>query len=324
MVYAVMLRNFGGPEVLEPENIELPAPSAHEVRLRQTAIGVNFIDTYFRTGLYPVDLPFVPGEEGIGIIEAVGSSVKEFRTGERVAYSTNYHNSYLSHKNIAAQELVPVPEKLTDSQVVSSLLRGLTAEYLLFRCYTLKEGQSVLVHAAAGGVGSILCQWAKNLGARVFGTVSSPEKTELARRYGCDEVIDYSKDSFLEVIQEKTAGELVDVVYDGVGRMTFNDSLQCVKPRGLLVSFGNASGAPEPLNVLDLSKQGSIFLTRPRLTDYTMDPVEYRTAANRYLSILKNDQITLPDTIEIPLKEASRAHQLLEDRSVTATPVLVP
>ena len=321
---AVIVREFGGPEVLKLEKIVLPDLAAKEVLIKQTAIGVNFIDTYFRTGLYPIELPFTPGEEGIGFIEEVGSDVTEFKIGDRVAYSTNYHNSYMSYKILGQEELISVPNDLTDAQVASSLLRGLTAEYLLFRCYQLQAEQTVLIHAVTGGIGAILCQWAKQLGARVFGTVGSKDKIELAKYYGCDEVIDYEKDSFLKVIREKTNGALVDVVYDSVGKVTLEESLRCVKQRGLLVSFGNASGAPNPINVMDILSQGSIFFTRPKLADYINNHQDYTSAASNYLSMLSTGKISVPKTIELPLKDAEQAHRLLADRSVIEIPLLIP
>jgi NADPH:quinone reductase len=324
MIKAITVHEFGGPEVLKSESIELPEPGEEEVRLKHLAIGVNYIDTYYRTGLYPVDLPYVPGEEGIGIIEQMGSSVTGFNTGDRVAYATISQDAYASARNIHYKELVPVPDELSDQQVASSLTRGLTAEYLLFRCHQLKPGQSILVHAAAGGVGSVTCQWAKALGATVFGTVSSVEKVEQAKRFGCDEVIVYTEQSFSEVIKDKTNGELLDVVYDGVGKATLSESMQCVKPRGLLVSYGNASGAPDPLNILDLSKQGSIYLTRPKLYDYTRDRTELMNAAKRYFDALIENTIKLPEIITLPLEEAHKAHEMLQDRNRKALPVLVP
>lgn len=321
---AIRVHQHGGPDVLTLENILLPEPTAEEVRIRHTAIGVNFIDTYYRTGLYPATLPYVPGEEGVGIIEQVGSAVSEFKQGDRVAYATISQDAYAESRNLHYKELVSVPDELTHTQVASSLTRGLTAEYLLFRCYELQAGQSILVHAAAGGVGSITCQWAKALGATVYGTVSNQEKVELAKQYGCDEVIVYTEQSFREVIQDKTNRDLLDVVYDGVGKATLAESVQCVKPRGLLVSYGNASGAPDLLNILDLAKQGSIYLTRPRLYDYTRDRSELIDSAQRYFNALKENTIILPQTISLPLAEAQQAHEILEDRNNHTIPVLIP
>lgn len=324
MIEAIRIYQFGKPDVMQIENIELPVPAANEVRLKQTSIGVNFIDTYFRSGLYPVSLPFTPGEEGVGIIEQVGEDVTEFQTGERVAYCTNHHNGYMSHRNINQDELLKIPEGLKDVDIVTSLLRGLTAEYLLFRCFPLQSGHSILVHAAAGGTGAILCQWASILGATVFGTASNTEKLSLAKDYGCDEVINYTERNFVDVVNEKTAGALLDVVYDGVGKATFADSMRCVKPRGMMVSFGNASGAPDPVNVLDLSSQGSIYLTRPKLSDYIHTKEELRSSAARYFNLLTEHHIRLPKVVELPLKDAARAHNILMDRSISEIPVLIP
>ena len=321
---AVRVHKHGGPEVLQLETIDLPEPGPEEVRLKHKAIGVNYIDTYYRSGLYPVTLPYVPGEEGIGVIEQVGSEEAQFNVGERVAYATSSQGAYAESRNIHYKELVPAPDTLDDIQVASSLTRGLTAEYLLFRCYPLQKGDSILIHAAAGGVGSLSCQWAKALGATVYGTVGSKAKVHLAEQYGCDEVIVYTEESFYDIIKNKTNGRLLDVVYDGVGKATLNESMQCVKPRGTLVSFGNASGVPEPVRVLDLSKQGSIYLTRPTLYDYTRDRAELVTAARRYFNALLDGQIKLPEIVPLALEQAQQAHEILEDRSRYAIPVLIP
>jgi len=324
MIKAITVHEFGGPEVLKLEDIDIADPGHDEVRIKQTAIAVNYIDTYYRTSLYPTKLPFVPGEEGAGIIEQLGDSVTDFKIGDRVAYATVSLGAYSSSRNINHKALIPIPDELSDQQVASSLTRGLTAEYLLFRCHQLQAGQSILVHAAAGGVGSLTCQWAKSMGATVFGTVGDASKINAAKQNGCDEVIVYSEQNVSEVIKDKTRGELLDVVYDGIGKATLSESIQCVKPRGLLVSFGNASGAPEPVAVLQLSRQGSIYLTRPRLVDYTKDRSELLKSADRYFVALREGEVRIPEYITLPLEQAHKAHEMIEDRHKKALPVLVP
>lgn len=324
MVKAVIVRSHGGPDVLKVGDIEIAAPGPDEVRIKQTAIAVNYIDTYYRIGLYPTNLPFVPGEEGAGIIEQLGGSVTDFKIGDRVAYATVSLGAYSSSRNINHKALIPIPDELSDQQVASSLTRGLTAEYLLFRCHQLQAGQSILVHAAAGGVGSLTCQWAKKMGATVFGTVGNASKVDIAKQNGCDEVIVYTEQNLSEVVRDKTRGELLDVVYDGIGKATLSESIQCVKPRGLLVSFGNASGAPEPVDVLQLSRQGSIYLTRPRLVDYTKDRSELLKSADRYFSALREGEVRLPEYITLTLEQAHRAHEMIQDRNNKVIPVLIP
>jgi len=319
----VIIREFGGPEVLKSDSVSLAEPGPDEVRINQTAVGVNYIDTYYRTGLYPLDLPFIPGEEAVGIIEKLGSAVDGFQIGDRVAYAS-VRGAYAEQRNISSHAIVPLADVLPDRQIAASLTRGLTAEYLLFRCHALESGHTILVHAAAGGVGSITCQWAKSMGATVFGTVGNAAKIQTAKQNGCDEVMVHTEEKVSDVIRDKTRGEMVDVVYDGVGRDTLIDSIHCVKPRGLVVSFGNASGAPAPLDILELSRQGSVYITRPRLYDYLSSKSELMNAAKNYFDALADNKINFPDIVTLPLSEASRAHEILQDRSIKEVPVLIP
>ncbi len=323
MASAILVSHCGGPEVLEMGTVNLSAPGPHEVRIRHTAIGVNYIDTYYRSGLYKVDLPFIPGEEAVGVVEDTGAGASDVKVGDRVAY-VSVPGAYCTQRIIHSDALVPVPDHLSDQQIAASLTRGLTAEYLLFRCYTVTAGRRILVYAAAGGVGSIVCQWAKSLGAMVIGAVGDPAKIPLAEKNGCDEVIVYTQVRPSERVRDITRGGMVDVVYDGVGRDTLPDSICCVKPRGLVVCFGNASGAPEPLDVLALSRQGSVYLTRPRLHDYVCDKTELTRAAKRYFEALTGHKVNVPESVTLPLPEAKTAHEILQDRSKTVIPVITP
>ncbi len=324
MVKAIFVHEYGGPEVLKIGTYTPDTPSKTAVKIKHTAIGVNYIDTYYRTGLYPTTLPFIPGEEAVGVIEEIGSDVKQLKVGDRVAYATISLGAYSESRVIDSNSVIPIPEELPDIKIAASLTRGLTAEYLLFRSHDLQAGQTILVHAAAGGVGSIICQWAKNMGAIVYGTVGDSSKIKIAKKYGCDDVIVHSEESVSEIVRDKTKGELLDVVYDGIGCATLKESIRCVKPRGLLVSFGNASGAPEPIDVLELSRQGSIFLTRPRLSDYTNTRIELMAAAKKYFDALIDNQVKLSNIVTIPLEEAYKAHEILQDRKEQAFPVLIP
>ncbi len=313
----------GGSNVFKLENAVVGKPGAHQVLLRQTAIGVNYIDTYFRSGLYPVDLPSILGDEAVGIIEQVGEGVTEFSVGQRVAYSAA-KGAYTQYRVIDVNELVPVPDGIDDKSIATSLLRGMTVEYLFCRLYELKPSDTLLIHAAAGGVGQIACQWARTIGATVIGTVSSTEKARVATLNGCDFVINYNEQNFVDAVNDITNGQKVDVVYDGVGKDTFMPSLDCLRVRGLMVSFGNASGKPDPFDVLELSKKGSLYLTRPTLYHYTRNRQEILESAARYLSMLEKGHIKIQIGPSFALSDVAKAHDYLEQRTTIGSPVLIP
>jgi NADPH2:quinone reductase len=323
-VKAIVIRQHGGPEVLTYEDVEVGEPGPGEVRIRHTAIGVNFIDSYKRAGLYPVEFPAIIGDEGVGVVEAVGAGVTEFRLGDRVGYGAIHGGAYAERRLGAACDLIGIPDGIDDEVAAASVLRGLTCEYLVRRLYPLKRGETVLVHAAAGGLGLILCQWCKHIGATVIGTVSSEAKAEVARTHGCDHPILYTEVDFADMVKAITGGKLCDVVYDSVGKDTFMKSLDCVRPRGMMVSFGNASGKPDPFDVLELSKRGSLFLTRPTLYAYTRDRGELVAAAAAYFDLVRSGAIKVTIGNRFPLRDAGAAHRALTDRSRTGAPILIP
>ena len=313
----------GGSSVFKLENAVVGKPGAHQVLLRQTAIGVNYIDTYFRSGLYPVELPSILGDEAVGIIEQIGEEVTEFSVGQRVAYSAA-KGAYTQYRLIDINEIVPVPDGIDDTAIATSLLRGMTVEYLFCRLHTLTPDDTILIHAAAGGVGQIACQWARSIGANVIGTVGSNEKAQLAKNIGCDYVINYREQNFVKAVNDITHGQKVDVVYDGVGKETFMQSLDCLRVRGLMVSFGNASGKPDPFDVLELSKKGSLFLTRPTLYHYTRNRQEILESAARYLNMLERGHINIQVGPSFALTDVAKAHDYLEQRTTIGSPVLIP
>lgn len=313
----------GDSSVFKLENSVIDAPKPQHVLLKQTAIGVNYIDTYFRSGLYPIDLPATLGDEAVGIIEQVGEGVSEFSVGQRVAYPAT-KGAYTQYRTIDYRELVPVPDGVEDITVAASLLRGMTVEYLFCRLHKLTASDTILIHAAAGGIGQIACQWARAIGATIIGTVSSAEKAQTAKLNGCDYVINYHQQDFVKAVDEITKGEKVDVVYDGVGKDTFMKSLDCLRIRGLMVSFGNASGKPDPFDVLELSNKGSLYLTRPTLYHYTRHREETLESAARYLAMLKKGHINIQIGQTFALTDVSLAHDYLEQRSRIGSPVLIP
>jgi len=313
----------GDSSVFKLETSVIDTPKPHHVLLKQTAIGVNYIDTYFRSGLYPIELPATLGDEAVGIIEQVGEGVTEFSVGQRVAYPAT-KGAYTQYRTIDYKELVPVPDGVDDITVAASLLRGMTVEYLFCRLYKLTADDTILIHAAAGGIGQIACQWARAIGATIIGTVSSAEKAQTAKLNGCDYVINYHEQDFVEAVDEITKGEKVDVVYDGVGKDTFMKSLDCLRVRGLMVSFGNASGKPDPFDVLELSKKGSLYLTRPTLYHYTRHREETLESAARYMAMLEKGHINIQIGETFALSDVSRAHDYLEQRSRIGSPVLIP
>ncbi len=324
MVKAIRIHENGGPEALRYEEVDLPAPGQGEVQIRQHAVGVNFLDVYFRTGAYPApEFPFTPGNEGAGEVVAVGEGVTRFRPGDRVAYAGSL-GAYAETRNIEAKFLVPLPEKISYETAAAMMLKGLTAEYLLFRTYPVKPGDVILVHAAAGGVGLILCQWARILGATVIGTAGSEEKAALAREAGAHEVINYSKEDFVERVKEITGGKLCHAVYDGVGKATFPGSLDCLRPFGYFVSFGSASGPIEAFNLGLLAQKGSLYATRPTLFTHMADEARLTEMAARLMEAVGSGKVKIAVHAKLPLAEAAEAHRALEGRKTTGATVLLP
>lgn len=324
-VNAIVVRNLGGPEVLKFEQIDLPAPAAGEVQIRHTAIGLNFIDVYFRTGLYPAPggLPFTPGNEGAGVITALGNDVKGLAVGDRVAYAYGL-GSYSEARNIEASRVVKIPDGVSDQSAAAMMLKGMTAEYLLCRTFEVKAGQTILIQAAAGGVGLIAGQWAKHLGATVIGTAGSPEKVALAMAHGYDHVIDYNQQNFVSKVRELTNGEGVDAVYDSVGKTTWLGSLDCLKPRGMFVSFGQSSGAIEGFTLGHLVQRGSLYAARPSLNAYTATRADLELSANRLFDVVKLGVVNININQRFALKDANLAHRNLEGRSTTGASILLP
>jgi len=323
MTQAIVVRSLGGPEVLRLEDMPLAAPGPGEVQIRQAAIGLNFIDVYFRTGLYKTELPFVPGKEGAGTVTAVGEGVSDFVVGDRVAYASA-DGAYAAERNVATRHLVRVPDGIPLEAAASMMLKGMTAQYLLNQTYAVKPGTVLLFHAAAGGVGLIAGQWAKALGATVIGTAGSPEKVKLALDNGYDHVIDYSKEDFVERVREITGGAGVDVVYDSVGRDTFPKSLDCLKSRGLFVSFGNSSGPVDAFNLGLLAQKGSLFATRPSLFHYIATREALDECANSLFAVVQGNKVHNIIHQTYPLAEAGKAHADLEARRTSGTTLLVP
>lgn len=321
---AIRIHAHGGPEVMQLESIEVAAPGEGEVLLRHEAIGVNFIDTYQRSGLYPLPMPSGLGQEAAGVVEAVGPGVTELRIGDRVAYAGGAPGSYATHRVMPLARLVRVPDGISAETAAGTLLRGMTAEYLLRRTFKLEAGMTILFHAAAGGVGLIACQWARALGAMVIGTVGSEGKAALAREAGCAHVINYREENFVERVREITAGRGVPVVYDSVGAATFTGSLDCLATRGMMVSFGNASGAAPAIAPGVLAQKGSLYLTRPALGHYTATREELLASAEAYFSMLLSGRVHAQVNQRYALEDAAEAHRDLEGRATTGGTVLVP
>lgn len=324
MSRAIRIHATGGPGVLRWEEVAVGAPAAGEALVRHTAVGVNFIDTYHRSGLYPVPLPATIGMEAAGVVEAVGAGVEEVRQGDRVAYAGGPIGAYAERRLIAAQRLVPLPDSVSDETAAATMLKGMTAQYLLRQTYPVKPGDVILFHAAAGGVGLLACPWAKRLGATVIGTVGSDEKAALARAHGCDHVIVYTREDFPARVREITGGRGVRVVYDSVGAATWEGSLASLQPRGLMVSFGNASGAVPPFSPLVLSAKGSLYLTRPTLMAYTATRAELLACAAELFAALAERIVEAVVSRRYPLAEAARAHADLESRRTVGSLVLLP
>lgn len=322
--HAIIVREHGGSDAMQYERVELAAPTGTDVLLRQTAIGVNFIDCYHRSGLYPVPTPLTPGMEGIGVVEAVGPEVTLVKPGQRVCYGNGPLGGYATSRLIPEANLVPVPDGITDEQIGGTILRGLTAWYLIARMRKLEPGTTVLFHAAAGGVGTIFCQWARAIGVNVIGTVGSEAKVQVARDAGCEHVLVAPGDALASQVRELTGGEGVPVVFDGVGKDTFAQSLDCLSPLGLMVSFGNASGPPPAIEVGSLGPKGSLFLTRPTLMHYTAKREDLVEAMDAYLSLVASGKIRNEVGQSYPLANAAQAHDDLEGRKTTGTTMLVP
>jgi len=324
MVHAVRVHQTGGPDVLKYEEIDLPQPGPGQVRYKTTAVGVNYIDTYFRTGLYPAPgLPFTVGNESAGVITAVGSGVKGLKKGDRVA-AVFLLGAYATERVLPAERVVKIPKSIDDKTAAAMMLKGMTAQYLLRRCYRVKKGDNILVHAAAGGVGLILCQWGKYLGANVIGTVGSKEKAELARKNGAKHTILYNEENFVQRVNEITKGKKCAVVYDGVGKTTFMGSLDCLQPLGLMVSYGNASGPVEPFNLGLLTQKGSLFVTRPTLNTYTASAKDLQATAKELISVISKKKVKIEVNQTYALKDAAQAHRDLEARKTTGQTVLLP
>jgi len=320
---AIVVSQFGGPEVLEWGEMELPSLGPTDVLVRHTAVGLNFIDVYHRTGLYPLELPFTPGVEAAGIIEAVGSNVDDLGLGERVAYTGNGPPGSYSEKRILPRtRLARLPDAIDDHTAAAIMLKGCTVEYLVTRTFPISAGDVVLLHAAAGGVGLIASQWLSALGARVIGTVGSKEKGELARANGCDEVIFYRVEDVADRVREMTDGRGVDVVYDSVGAATFEASIKSLRPRGMMVTFGNASGPVPPVSPLLLSQNGSLFLTRPGLAHYYNDPAEAAEGIAKLFDMVLSGKVTPHIGQKYPLSDVPEAHRDLENRQTVGSTVL--
>ncbi len=320
---AIQFTQTGGPEVLVLTDLPTPTPKPGEVLVRLTAIGINYIDTYQRSGLYPVPLPFVTGQEGAGTVEALGEGVAGLAVGQRVVY-TNHPGAYAEYAVVPADKLIPIPDGLSDQMAAGVLLQGMTAHYLAYTTYPIRPGDTVLIHAGAGGVGLLLTQMARQRGARVITTVSTPEKAQLSRQYGADEVILYSQTDFAEAVKQLTGGQGVHAVYDSVGKTTFEGSLNSLRPLGTMVSFGNASGPVSPFSPLILSQKGSLFFTRPTLGHYTATRSALLERAGAVFNWAATGQLTVLIQSPYALADAAQAHRDLESRGTTGKLLLVP
>lgn len=322
--YAIRIHRHGGPEVMQREALTLAAPRQGEARVRQQAVGLNYIDIYQRTGLYPVELPSGLGQEAAGVVEAVGPGVTEVVPGDRVAYAGGAPGAYASVRNMPAARLVKLPDAIPCETAAGVMLQGLTAQYLLRRTYPVKAGETILIHAAAGGVGLIVCQWAKALGARVIGTVGNDDKAALARQHGCDDPIVYTRENFVDRVKTLTGGRGVDVVYDSIGRDTFFDSLACLRPLGMMVSFGNASGPAPAVEPGLLSRMGSLFLTRPVLGHYAATRDDLLKMADELFDVVTCGQVRVNIRHKHALADVAHAHAELEARRTMGSTVLIP
>ena len=321
---SVIISKAGGPEVLEYKELKLEEPKADEVTIKNHAIGLNYIDTYHRSGLYPLTLPSPIGLEGAGEITKVGSDVKDFKVGDKVAYCAAPLGAYATHRNYPTKNLVKVPDSVDLETAATLMTKGITTFYLLHKTYPVKSGEDILFHAAAGGVGQIFGQWAKSLGCNVIGTVGSDEKIENAKQNGYDHVINYNKDNFAEKVKQITEGKGLSVVYDGVGKNTFDGSIECLKLRGMLVSFGNASGPLDPVNVAKSIQPKGLYLTRPSIMQYTTTRDELDEAANKVFEMASSGKVKIKISKKYSLKDIAQAHKDLESRILTGPAVIVP
>jgi len=323
MAKAVRYHKQGGPEVLQVDDVQVGEPGQGQVRIRHTAIGVNFVDTYQRSGLYPMQLPAVAGNEAAGVIEAVGAGVTDLKAGDRICY-TGLPGSYCEARLVPADRMVKLPQGITEEQAASMLLKGLTVHYLIFSTYAVKKGDTVLWHAAAGGVGLIACQWLKALGVTTIGTAGSPDKMALAKSHGAEHVINYSTENFVEKVKGITGGKGVPVVYDSVGKTTWEGSLDCLRPRGLMVTFGNASGPVAPVNLGILASKGSLYVTRPTLATYIAARADLVERSNALFEVVKSGKVKIETTAKYKLADAAQAHRDLESRKTTGSVILIP
>ncbi len=324
MTKAIRVHKTGGPEVLKWEDVQLGDLTKRQVRLKHTAIGLNFIDCYHRSGLYPVELPLTLGSEGVGIVEAIGSEVVGIDIGQRVAYCGGQTGSYSEIRNIDARVLIPLPDNIKDQDAAAMMLKGMTVHMLMFKCYKVKEGDIILVHAAAGGVGSIMCQWANALGATVIGTVGSDEKAKKASDVGCHHPINYTKEDFAKRVSELTQGEGVPVVYDAIGKQTFEKSMDCLSHFGTLVNYGNASGSVPAIEPLELMRRGSLALSRPTLFNYTSNLENRKIAATDLFDVVASGKVSIKIGQTFPLSDTKAAHIALESRQTTGSTVILP
>jgi NADPH2:quinone reductase len=322
MNHAIRFHETGGPEVLVWEEVEVGQPGPGEARVRHTAIGLNYVDTYIRSGLYPSSLPSGIGTEAAGVVEAVGPGVTDLKVGDRVAYSGGPQGAYSDARIMPADRLVVLPDGISDQQAAAMMLKGMTAQYLIRQTYRVKEGDTILFHAAAGGVGLIACQWAKSLGATVIGTVGSDAKAALAKAHGCDHTILYTRENVVERVGEITNGDMVPVVYDSVGKDTFSASLDCLAPRGLMVLFGQSSGAVEPIDLNILAQKGSLYLTRPTLRTYADKRTDLLAMAQDLFDVVLAGAVKIEVNQTYPLRDAIKAHQDLQARKTTGSTVL--
>ena len=324
MSHAIRIHAAGSADVLRWEQVDVAAPSAGEVRLKQTAVGLNYIDIYHRSGLYPLPMPSGIGLEAAAVVDAVGDGVTDFQAGDRVAYAAPPIGAYAEERLMPADRLVKLPATIDDNTAAAMMLQGMTTQYLLRSTYRVKAGDTILFHAAAGGVGLIACQWAKHLGATVIGTVGSEAKAELVRAHGCDHTIIYTQENFVDRVKEITDGVGVAVVYDSVGKDTWDGSLDCLQRMGMMVSFGNASGAVDPIAPGILSQKGSLFLTRPTLMDYTAKREDLLASAQDLFDVVGNGAVKININQTYPLAEAAQAQRDLEARKTTGSTVLLP
>ncbi len=324
MTKAIIIDKTGGPDVLQWKDVQAGEPGEGQVRIRHTAIGLNYIDVYMRSGLYPVPMPGGLGLEAAGVIDAVGSGVSHFKVGDRVAYAGGPPGAYSEARVMPAAPLVKLPDNVSDQHAAALLLKGMTVQFLIRRTYKVKAGETILLHAAAGGVGLIACQWLKALGVTVIGTVSSEEKAALAKENGCTHTVLYNKENFADRVRELTNGAGVPVVYDSVGKVTWEDSLSCLQPFGLMVSFGNTSGPVAPVNIGQLAAKGSLFVTRPALATYTAKPADLQATAADLFDVLAHGKVKAEIAQTFPLRDAASAHLALEGSKTVGSTILIP